>query len=166
MLRRAAKSLPHPIVRLRQTSALSAAIAMGLCSATATADISEGARPEEVMVTATRVARPLSTIPNTVTVVNSAELEAQLAINNDISTVLGNLIPSFSPSRQKMTNAGESLRGRKPLYMIDGVPQSSPLREGGRDAGTSSTIRSSSASKCCTARMQFTGSAPPAASST
>jgi iron complex outermembrane receptor protein len=133
MLRRAAKSLPHPIVRLRQTSALSAAIAMGLCSATATADISEGARPEEVMVTATRVARPLSTIPNTVTVVNSAELEAQLAINNDISTVLGNLIPSFSPSRQKMTNAGESLRGRKPLYMIDGVPQSSPLREGGRD---------------------------------
>ena len=85
------------------------------------------------MVTASRVERPLSTIPNTVTVVNSVELEAQLAINNDISTVLGNLIPSFSPSRQKMTNAGESLRGRKPLYMIDGVPQSSPLREGGRD---------------------------------
>jgi iron complex outermembrane receptor protein len=68
-----------------------------------------------------------------VTVVNTAELEEQLAIHNDVSTVLGNLIPSFSPSRQKMTNAGESLRGRKPLYMIDGVPQSSPLREGGRD---------------------------------
>lgn len=85
------------------------------------------------MVTASRVERPLSTIPNTVTVVSTAELEAQLAVHNDISTVLGNLIPSFSPSRQKMTNAGESLRGRKPLYMIDGVPQSSPLREGGRD---------------------------------
>jgi iron complex outermembrane recepter protein len=112
---------------------LSAAIAIGLCSAAAAADVSEGARLEEVMVTATRVERPLSTIPNTVTVVNAVELQAQLAINNDISTVLGNLIPSFSPSRQKMTNAGESLRGRKPLYMIDGVPQSSPLREGGRD---------------------------------
>jgi iron complex outermembrane recepter protein len=61
------------------------------------------------------------------------ELEQQLAIHNDLSTVLGNLIPSFAPSRQKMTNSGESLRGRKPLYMIDGVPQSSPLREGGRD---------------------------------
>lgn len=92
-----------------------------------------GARVEEVMVTASRVERPLSTIPNTVTVVNTVELEEQLAIHNDISTVLGNLIPSFAPSRQKMTNAGESLRGRKPLYMIDGVPQSSPLREGGRD---------------------------------
>jgi iron complex outermembrane receptor protein len=104
-----------------------------MISATAAADISEGPGVEEVMVTATRVERPLSTIPNTVTVVNPVELQAQLAINNDISTVLGNLIPSFSPSRQKMTNAGESLRGRKPLYMIDGVPQSSPLREGGRD---------------------------------
>jgi iron complex outermembrane receptor protein len=88
---------------------------------------------EEVMVTANRIEKPLSTIPNTVTVINAAELDQQLAIQNDISTVLGNLIPSFAPSRQKMTNAGESLRGRKPLYMIDGVPQSSPLREGGRD---------------------------------
>ena len=88
---------------------------------------------DDVMVTASRVERPLSTIPNTVTVVSGTELEEQLAFHNDVSTVLGNLIPSFSPSRQKMTNAGESLRGRKPLYMIDGIPQSSPLREGGRD---------------------------------
>jgi iron complex outermembrane receptor protein len=87
----------------------------------------------EVMVTANRIEKPLSTIPNTVTVINTDQLQQQLAIHNDLSTVLGNLIPSFSPSRQKMTNAGESLRGRKPLYMIDGIPQSSPLREGGRD---------------------------------
>ena len=118
---------------MRKVPALSAAIVIALSSAASAADTSEGPRLEEVMVTASRVERPLSTIPNTVTVVNAFELEAQLAINNDISTVLGNLIPSFSPSRQKMTNAGESLRGRKPLYMIDGVPQSSPLREGGRD---------------------------------
>ncbi|GFE82225.1 TonB-dependent receptor [Steroidobacter agaridevorans] len=92
-----------------------------------------GTELEEVMVTSSRIDRPLSTIPNTVTVISSVELAQQLAIHNDISTVLGNLIPSYSPSRQKMTNAGESLRGRKPLYMIDGIPQSSPLREGGRD---------------------------------
>ena len=91
---------------------------------------------EEIVVTASRVEKPLSTIPNTVTVINQADLQQQLAINNDLSTVLGNLVPSFSPSRQKMTNAGESLRGRKPLYMIDGVPQSNPLRNGGRDGHT------------------------------
>lgn len=90
----------------------------------------------EMVVTASRVEKPLSTIPNTVTVIPQAALEQQLSIHNDISTVLGNLVPSYSPSRQKMTNAGESLRGRKPLYMIDGIPQSSPLREGGRDGHT------------------------------
>lgn len=91
---------------------------------------------EEVIVSASRTERPLSTIPNTVTVINPAELEQQLSIQDDLSTVLGNLIPGFSPSRQKMTNAGETLRGRKPLYMIDGVPQSNPLRDGGREGNT------------------------------
>jgi iron complex outermembrane recepter protein len=91
---------------------------------------------EEVYVSASRSERPLSSIPNTVTVINAAELEQQLSIQDDLSTVLGNLIPGFSPSRQKMTNAGETLRGRKPLYMIDGVPQSNPLRSGGRDGNT------------------------------
>lgn len=91
---------------------------------------------EEVIVTAGRVERPLSTIPNTVTLINAQELQQQLSIQDDLSTVLGNLIPGFSPSRQKMTSAGETLRGRKPLYMIDGIPQSNPLRSGGRDGHT------------------------------
>jgi len=116
----------------QQRAALCAALAVAMaCEVCVAADT--GGDLEEVMVTANRIEKPLSTIPNTVTVINTVELDQQLAIHNDISTVLGNLIPSFAPSRQKMTNAGESLRGRKPLYMIDGVPQSSPLREGGRD---------------------------------
>nr|WP_022959018.1 TonB-dependent receptor [Spongiibacter tropicus] len=97
-------------------------------------------RTEEMVITASRVEKPLSTIPNTVTLIDQAELERQLSIQNDLSTVLGNLIPSFSPSRQKMTSAGESLRGRKPLYLIDGIPQSNPLRSGGRDGHTISPL--------------------------
>jgi len=118
----------------KKSVVVSAALAAACTAApVAVAADSTASRLEEVMVTANRIDKPLSTIPNTVTVVTTAELEDQLAVHNDIATVLGNLIPSYSPSRQKMTNAGESLRGRKPLYMIDGVPQSSPLREGGRD---------------------------------
>jgi iron complex outermembrane receptor protein len=118
-------------MKKEHSTALCVAIAALACNVSI-ADTTD-AELEEVMVTANRIEKPLSTIPNTVTVIGNVELEQQLAINNDISTVLGNMIPSFAPSRQKMTNAGESLRGRKPLYMIDGVPQSSPLREGGRD---------------------------------
>jgi iron complex outermembrane receptor protein len=91
---------------------------------------------EEIVVTASRSEKPLSTIPNTVTVINAKDLDQQLSINHDLSTVLGNLVPSFSPSRQKLTSAGESLRGRSPLYMVDGVPQSNPLRDGSRDGHT------------------------------
>lgn len=91
---------------------------------------------EEIVVTASRTEKPLSSIPNTVTLIDEAELTQQLGVSYDLSTVLGNLIPSFSPARQKMTSAGESLRGRKPLYLIDGVPQSNPLRNGGRDGHT------------------------------
>ncbi|WP_308366197.1 MULTISPECIES: TonB-dependent receptor [unclassified Microbulbifer] len=91
---------------------------------------------EEVVVTAGRTERPLSSVPNTVTLIDREALAEQIGVSSDLSTILGNLVPSFSPSRQKLTNSGESLRGRKPLYMIDGVPQSNPLRDGGRDGHT------------------------------
>lgn len=91
---------------------------------------------EEVIVTTSRTETPLSQIPNTITLIDQQELTQQININNDLSTILGNLVPSFSPSRQKMTSAGESLRGRDPLYMVDGVPQSNPLRDGSRDGHT------------------------------
>src|SRR5690606_35798030 len=75
-------------------------------------------------------------LPNTITVITAEELQEQLAVTRDLSQVLANLIPAFAPSRQKMTSAGESVRGRQPLYMVDGVPQSTPLRDGSRDAHT------------------------------
>lgn len=107
-----------------------------ICGAALSAPTLADNAMDVMVVTSSRVEKPLSTIPNTVTVINNVELQQQLSIQDDLSTVLGNLIPGFSPSRQKMTNAGETLRGRKPLYMIDGVPQSNPLRDGGREGHT------------------------------
>lgn len=75
-------------------------------------------------------------LPNTITVITAEDLQEQLAVTRDLSQVLANLIPAFAPSRQKMSSFGESLRGRQPLYMVDGVPQSTPLRDGSRDAHT------------------------------
>ncbi|WP_181168206.1 TonB-dependent receptor [Cognatiluteimonas lumbrici] len=75
-------------------------------------------------------------LPNTITVITAEQLQEQLAVTRDLSQVLANLIPAFAPSRQKMSSFGESLRGRQPLYMVDGVPQSTPLRDGSRDAHT------------------------------
>lgn len=93
---------------------------------------------ERVVVSASTSRLPDSeaALPNTITVITAEDLQEQLAVTRDLSQVLANLIPAFAPSRQKMSSFGESLRGRQPLYMVDGVPQSTPLRDGSRDAHT------------------------------
>jgi len=74
--------------------------------------------------------------PQVVTVITREQIEKQLAISSDSSELLSSLLPSYTPSRQKMTASGETFRGRTPLLMIDGVPQSNPMRATGREGHT------------------------------
>ncbi len=91
---------------------------------------------EAVTVTTTRANSTVKESPQKITVISREDIEEQLAITNDQAQVLSNLIPAYAPSRQKLTNAGESFRGRDPLFLIDGIPQSNPLRDGSRDGYT------------------------------
>lgn len=96
----------------------------------------QAAELETVTVTATRTGSVAGETPQKITVITREEIEQQLAITSDQAAILGNLLPAYSPSRQKMSSAGETFRGRSPLIMIDGVPQSTPLRDSGRDGYT------------------------------
>ena len=87
----------------------------------------------EIIVTAARSVLPASALPLTVDVIDSEALRQQLAISGSVVDAVANLTPSFSPTRQKLSGAGETLRGRSPLYAINGIPQSTPLRDGSRD---------------------------------
>ncbi|MCK0744291.1 TonB-dependent receptor [Chromohalobacter nigrandesensis] len=91
---------------------------------------------DPLVITATRNRSSEGETPQKVTVINREQIEQQLAITQDPSQVLSNLIPSYSPSRQKLNNTGETFRGRSVLFMVDGVPQSNPMRDGGRDSYT------------------------------
>lgn len=90
----------------------------------------------ELVVSATRNQSIAGETPQKVTIITREQIEQQLAITQDPGQVLSNLIPSYSPSRQKLSNAGETFRGRSPLFLIDGVPQSNPLRDSARDSYT------------------------------
>lgn len=90
----------------------------------------------EVSESTLRMPRSQGALPTTITVIDQAQLKQQLAITPDLGDALGALVPSFAPSTQKLSVRGQTLRGRNPLYMIDGVPQSSPLRNGSRDGYT------------------------------
>jgi len=96
----------------------------------------DGARGSDIIVTATRSALPTNALPLTISVIDKGTLDQQIAIAGSVTDAVANLTPSFSPTRQKLSGAGETLRGRSPLYAINGIPQSTPLRDGGRDGFT------------------------------
>ncbi|HDS1101787.1 MULTISPECIES: TonB-dependent receptor [Stenotrophomonas] len=89
-----------------------------------------------VSASTARMPQGETAMPNTITVLTREDIAQQLALGSDVSRVLSAQIPAFAPAREKMSNYGESMRGRGILYMVDGVPQSTPLRDGSRDSHT------------------------------
>ncbi|GAB4475111.1 MAG: TonB-dependent receptor [Erythrobacter tepidarius] len=89
-----------------------------------------------IIVTAARTALPLTALPLTAEVIDRETLARQLQISGSVVDAVAALTPSFSPARQKLTGQGETLRGRSPLFAIDGIPQTAPLRDGSRDGFT------------------------------
>ncbi len=89
-----------------------------------------------IIVTAARTNLPVTALPLTAEVIDRATLERQLQISGSVVDAVAALTPSFSPARQKLTGQGETLRGRSPLFAIDGIPQTAPLRDGARDGFT------------------------------
>ena len=98
------------------------------------ADQREGA--EDIVITAARTVLPANALPLTIDVIDKATLDQQITISGSVTDAVANLTPSFSPTRQKLSGSGETLRGRSPLYAINGIPQSTPLRDGSRDGFT------------------------------
>ena len=108
---------------------------LAMMGAAAAQGVEEGAYEdrEEIVVTATRTTLPASALPNTIQVIDDAAVSLQSQLSGSTVEIVSTLVPSFSPTREKLSGAGESLRGRSPLFLIDGVPQSNPLRDGSRD---------------------------------
>jgi iron complex outermembrane receptor protein len=85
---------------------------------------------EEVVVSVNRIGKTLDRIPGAVNVIGNADVTQNLAATEDVTKLLEHTLPSYSPSREGRYTFGETLRGRRPLYLIDGIPQSTPLRDG------------------------------------
>ena len=88
-------------------------------------------------MTGARTKLPITALPLTVDVVGGKELDQpgrDFRLGHRCG--LGAGFPAFSPTREKLSGAGETLRGRSPLFAINGVPQSTPIRDGSRDGYT------------------------------
>ena len=86
----------------------------------------------EVITTGVRSAKAVDKIPGAVTIITPEEIAHTRALTEDATAVLARSVPGYAESSQAMSNTGETLRGRTALRLFDGVPQTSPLREGNR----------------------------------
>lgn len=99
-------------------------------------DVSASSDLKEVIVSASRRQETLDEVPSSVTIVGPRDLAVQKGISNNVSDILANTVPGLGFSGNQTGNTGQTLRGRNLLVMIDGIPQSTPLRNGGRDIRT------------------------------
>jgi iron complex outermembrane receptor protein len=126
--------LVHVLIGLLATTASPAAWAQAQPNG-ASASSADDAEAD-IVVTAARTILPPTALPLTIDIINKEALDQQIILSGSVTDAVATLTPSFSPTRGKLSGAGETLRGRSPLYAINGIPQSTPLRDGSRDGFT------------------------------
>ncbi|RXZ66551.1 TonB-dependent receptor [Pelagerythrobacter rhizovicinus] len=116
--------------------ALAVALAWPTVAAAQPTNTDDAETDAEIIVSAARTRLPASALPLTIDIVDAEALQQQVQISGSTVDAVSALLPSFSPTREKLSGSGESLRGRSPLYAINGIPQSTPIRDGSRDGYT------------------------------
>lgn len=89
----------------------------------------------EVVITTNRTKESLDEVPSSVSILTSSDIKNLSQTSSNIADILTE-IPGIALSTNKTSSTGQTLRGRNMLVLIDGIPQSTPLRSGGRDINT------------------------------
>ena len=88
---------------------------------------------EEVVITANRIKEKKTDAVANVTIIDQKKLQQFIKIAPDMSHLIGMIEPAISLSTNTTNNRYQNLRGRSILVLIDGIPQSTPLRTTDRD---------------------------------
>lgn len=112
-------------IKIRRIS--TASVALGLFTGLTlqvNAEEEEKTRPpmELVVVTATRMEQPINEVARTVIVLDQEIIDRELAKSSNIANLLGDQVPGFGAPSHIDQLRTQTLRGRDPLYLIDGIP--------------------------------------------
>lgn len=113
-------------------------ISVGMLSPAAAQDSTSESEAEfdPVVVSATRTESAVSQTARSITIIDADTIQQQAGLDRNLSSILASEVPGLGPSTQAVTNFGQTLRGRKFLVLIDGIPQSTPLRDASRELNT------------------------------
>ncbi|MGS2763043.1 TonB-dependent receptor [Sinomicrobium sp. M5D2P9] len=87
----------------------------------------------EVVISASRTPESRDELATTVTILSKDIIEQELKISTNISDIISAKVPGLAPGTGTSSNFGQKLRGRNFVVMVDGVSQSTPLRNGQLD---------------------------------
>lgn len=85
---------------------------------------------DEVVISASRSSEKLSEVPASITIVGAKKLQELTTATTNLNEILEFSVPGLAPNTGTLSNWGQTLRGRQLLVMVDGIPQSTPLRNG------------------------------------
>ena len=83
---------------------------------------------KEVTISTTRMPEVKQNAAATVTIIDQKQIAEMSKAAPDITHLLGLLTPGMALSSNTTSSRSQSLRGRSALILIDGIPQSTPLR--------------------------------------
>jgi iron complex outermembrane recepter protein len=87
----------------------------------------------EIVVTSRRGDERKENLTSSITLIGPQTVNELQTINSNPADILAMSVPGLAVSSGSTSNWGQSLRGRQVLVLIDGVPQSTPLRNGSMD---------------------------------
>lgn len=84
----------------------------------------------EIVVSASRNSEYLSEIPASISVIGLSQLQSFSKSTSNVNEILEFTVSGLATSSGTFSDWGQTLRGRSLLVMLDGIPQSTPLRNG------------------------------------
>src|SRR6186713_345444 len=111
-------------------SALGAVLVTTLASAQSA---EQGAAVQEILVQGSRLPASLEAMPQSIDILKAEDIDSQLSLSSDMDGILANLIPGLSRASNTTVSSYLSLRGRKPVFLVDGIPVTTTLNDTARE---------------------------------
>jgi iron complex outermembrane receptor protein len=89
--------------------------------------------PQQITISGSRLPASLRAMPQSVQVIDAMEIERQNLVAPNMADVLANLVPGISRSTNASVSTYTAVRGRKPVFLIDGVLVTSTLNDTARE---------------------------------
>jgi iron complex outermembrane recepter protein len=127
--------MPSPLratVHAARTALLAASAGLMQPAALAQQDASTPAE-QTVTVSGSRLPSTLRAMPQSVQLIDAEDIERQKLVAPNMAEVLANLVPGISRSTNTSVSTYTAIRGRKPVFLIDGVLVTSTLNDTSRE---------------------------------